>query len=120
VEFEDEVEPLLDLAELCLDTGHCLYAGGDPVATFERWAERIPYLHLKDVDLARRSGDFWASVRAGAFQPLGRGDLDLPALIGALRRAGFSGWATVEQDRTPGGRSVADLVASREAVEALL
>jgi inosose dehydratase len=120
VEFEDEIEPLLDLAELCLDTGHCLYAGADPVAMFELWADRIPYLHLKDIDLARREDDFWASVRAGAFRPLGHGDLDLGGLIRALERAGFSGWATVEQDRVPGGRPVADLIASREAVEALL
>jgi inosose dehydratase len=120
VEFADEIEPLLDLAELCLDTGHLLYAGQDPVAAYERWADRIPYLHLKDLDAARRAGDFWSSVRAGAFRPLGEGDLDLPALLAALERHGFSGAAVVEQDRAPGGDPVADLVASRRRLEALL
>jgi inosose dehydratase len=119
IEFEDEVEPLLDWAELCLDTGHWLYAGQDPVRAYERWADRIPYLHLKDLDRGRRDGDFWKSVRAGAFRPLGEGDLDAAALLRALERHGFAGWAIVEQDRVPGGDPVADLVASRRHLESV-
>ncbi|HEX5620952.1 MAG TPA: sugar phosphate isomerase/epimerase [Solirubrobacteraceae bacterium] len=119
IEFDDEVEPLLDWAELCLDTGHCLYAGQDPVRAYERWADRIPYLHLKDLDLGRLDGDFWGSVRAGAFRPLGDGDLDVPAFFAALERRGFAGWAIVEQDRVPGGNPVGDLVASRRYLERL-
>ncbi|MEA2359382.1 MAG: inosose dehydratase [Solirubrobacteraceae bacterium] len=118
VEFEDEVEPLLDVVELCLDTGHWAYAGHDPVATYERWAERIPYLHLKDADPARCGTDFWASVRAGAFRPLGTGSVDVPALLAALAQQRFDGWAVVEQDREPGsGDPVDDLVASRRFLE---
>jgi inosose dehydratase len=119
VEFEDEVEPLLDSVELCLDTGHWLYARQDPVRAFERWADRIPYLHLKDLDRARLGPDFSVSVRAGAFRPLGQGDLDVPALLAALDRARFSGWAVLEQDRLPGGDPVADLVAGRRYLEGL-
>jgi inosose dehydratase len=119
IEFEDEVEPLLDQFELCLDTGHWLYAGHDPVRAYERWAERIPYLHLKDLDRARLERDFWGSVRAGAFRPLGDGDLDVPGLFRALERSQFSGWAIVEQDRVPGGEPVADLVASRRYLESV-
>jgi inosose dehydratase len=117
LEFEDEVEPLLDWIELCLDTGHWLYAGQDPVRAFDRWADRIPYLHLKDLDRDRRGRDFWASVHAGAFRPLGDGDLDVPALLDALDRHDFWGWAVVEQDRLPGGDPVGDLVASRTYLE---
>ena len=115
VEFRDEVEPLLDVAELCLDTGHWLYAGHDPVRDYARWTDRIPYLHLKDLDRARLAGDFWASVRAGAFRPLGHGDLDLRALVEVLD--GFAGWAIVEQDRVAGGDPVADLIESRRRLE---
>jgi inosose dehydratase len=117
VEFEDEAEPLLEAMELCLDTGHWLYAGQDPVRAYERWADRIPYLHLKDLDRGRCAGDFWSSVRAGAFRPLGDGDLDVASFFAALERHGFSGWAVVEQDRMPGGDPVADLIASRRYVE---
>ena len=119
IEFADEVEPLLDDIELCLDTGHWLYAGSDPVSAFERWADRIPYLHLKDLERARRNGDFWASVRGGAFRPIGEGDLDVAAMLDVLRRHRFAGWAIVEQDRVPGGDPVADLVASRRYLERL-
>ena len=119
VETPDEIEPLLELCELCLDTGHCAYTGADPVALYRRWAERVPYLHLKDVDPARRDGDFWGSVRAGVFRPLGQGVVDFAALLAALDEHGFDGWAVVEQDRTPGGDPVADLVASRRTLEAL-
>jgi inosose dehydratase len=118
IEFPDEVEPLLELADLCLDTGHCAYAGLDPVELYRHWADRIPYLHLKDIDPARQDGDFWASVRAGVFRPLGEGIVDLPALLAALGRHDFDGWAVVEQDRLPGGDPVGDLIASRRALEA--
>jgi inosose dehydratase len=119
IEFEDEVEPLLDLMELCLDTGHWLYAGHDPVRAFERWADRIPYLHLKDLDGARVDGDFWASVGAAAFRPIGDGDLDVAGVLAALRRRRFAGWVIVEQDRVPGGDPVADLITSRRYLEGL-
>jgi inosose dehydratase len=117
IEFEHEVEPLLDFVDLCLDTGHWLYAGQDPVRAYERWADRIPYVHLKDLDASRRNGDFWTSVRNGAFRPIGDGDLDVTGLLAALERRGFAGWAIVEQDRVPGGDAVADLVLSRQRLE---
>jgi inosose dehydratase len=119
VEFEDEIEPVAQELELCLDTGHLAYAGLDPVAAYLRWADRTPYLHLKDIRLDRRAGDFWASVRAGAFCPLGDGDVDLGALLAALDRSGFGGWAVLEQDRRPGGDPVGDLIAGRRHLERL-
>lgn len=119
IEFADEIEPVLEAADLCLDTGHCAYAGLDPVAAYRRWGDHIPYLHLKDLDADRVQEDFWASVRAGAFRPLGQGRVDFRALLQALEDRGFDGWAVVEQDRAPGGDPVADLVASRRFLERL-
>jgi inosose dehydratase len=126
LEFGDEIEALLDAVDvgLCLDTGHAAYAGVDPVALYRRYADRIPYLHLKDVDPAVRARaveelDFWQAVSAGVFCPLGSGMVDFPALAAALREHGFDGWATVEQDRDPGGDPVSDLVTSRTFLERL-
>jgi len=110
VEFEDEVERLLSDTDpahvgLCLDTGHALYAGFDPIDFYRRHPERVHYLHLKDVDGSRLAGslaaehDFQAAVAAGVFCPLGDGELDLGRLRAALDDGGFDGWATVEQDR---------------------
>ena len=58
VEFEDEIERLLDAVPadelgLCLDTGHALYAGSDPAELLARYGERVEHLHLKDVAGAR-------------------------------------------------------------------
>jgi inosose dehydratase len=45
--------------------------------------------------------DFDTAVGEGVFCPLGAGVVDFPALRDALAAAGFSGVATIEQDRDP-------------------
>jgi inosose dehydratase len=50
-----EVERLLQLTDprylnLCLDTGHFAYYGGDNLALITRHPDRIGYLHLKQID----------------------------------------------------------------------
>jgi inosose dehydratase len=125
VELADEIERLLaavppELAGLCLDTGHCAYAGVDPVELYERHAERVLHVHLKDLDpgVDRTALDFWEAIAAGVFCPLGRGCVDFPALVRALERHGFDGWATVEQDRVAGsGDALSDVIAGRRFLE---
>jgi inosose dehydratase len=112
VEFEPEIERLVgetdaELVALCLDTGHCAYAGVDPVELYRRHSRRIAYFHLKDVDQARLhtalagSLSFEQAVSERVFCPLGEGVVDFAALRAALEESGFDGWATVEQDRLP-------------------
>jgi inosose dehydratase len=109
VETPQEVEELLARTDvgLCLDIGHLVIGGGDPVTAARDWARRINHLHLKDVrrDVVARviaaEGtmiDFW---RERAFCPLGEGDLDIDGVLGALRDRAFSGWLVVEQDMLP-------------------
>ena len=55
VDTEENVYRFLDgtdgeFVNLCLDTGHISYCGGDNIAIIERAPERIGYLHLKQVD----------------------------------------------------------------------
>ena len=120
IEFADEIEAALEVCDLCLDTGHCAYAGIDAVALVERATGRIGCVHLKDLDPARVRPGFWASVAAGAFVPLGSGAVDLGGVLGALARTGYDGWLVVEQDRRPGaGDPVGDLVASRRFLREL-
>jgi inosose dehydratase len=117
VEFGDEIEWAAQRAALCLDTGHLAYAGLDPAAEIDRHAGRLALLHLKDVDPAVERRDFWSAVAAGAFCPLGAGVVDLDAVAAAAERTEVR-WATVEQDRRgTGGDPVADLRASRSALE---
>ena len=96
-----------DLLAICLDTGHSLYAGFDPVDFFRRHSRRVRYIHLKDLDktilqrsIAQRIGFYEACAR-GVFCNLGRGAMDFAAFREALRDARYEGWSTVEQDRGP-------------------
>ncbi len=94
---------------LCLDTGHLLIGGGDPVAVAAQHPDRIGHVHLKDVrlDLADRvrAGElsYTDAVGAGMYVPLGEGDVDVAAIIGSLEAAGYDGWYVLEQDTVLSG-----------------
>ena len=89
---------------LCLDTGHLLIGGGNPVAVAKARPDRIGHVHLKDVrlDWARRvqSGDatYTEAVAGGMYVPLGEGDVDIAAIVNALEDDGYAGWYVLEQD----------------------
>jgi inosose dehydratase len=106
VETAAEVERFLadsDL-ELCLDTGHLLIGGTDPVELARRHPHRIGHVHLKDVRAAIaqvvRAGQisYTHAVGSGLYVPLGDGDVDVPTLVGVLHDAGYTGWYVLEQD----------------------
>ncbi|WP_443050136.1 TIM barrel protein [Streptomyces sp. NBC_00236] len=126
VEGPDEVERVLtgSSVPLCLDTGHLLAGGNDPVELARRAAGRIAHVHLKDVDAALaarvRAGHvtYTDAVRTGLYQPLGQGDVDISAITTALDAAGYTGWYVLEQDTVldaepaVGEGPLADVVAS--------
>ncbi len=108
---------------LCVDTGHLLVGGGDPVAITAAHPHRVEHVHLKDVDAAMaervRSGEttFGAAVRDGMFRPLGQGDVDIAAMVRTLESAGYDGWYVLEQDvvldsEAQGGAPYADVETS--------
>jgi inosose dehydratase len=106
VERPAEVARVLDGSDmdLCLDTGHLLVGGADPVDLARSAASRISHVHLKDVDeglAARVRGGpltYTEAVRAGLYRPLGAGDVDIAAIVRALEDAGYDGWYVMEQD----------------------
>jgi inosose dehydratase len=89
---------------LCLDTGHLLIGGTDPLALARAASGRIAHVHLKDVDgrlAARvRTGEllYTDAVRQGIYRPLGTGDVDIPGIVDALTAASYTGWYVMEQD----------------------
>lgn len=127
IEFADEIEQILrdiphEVAGLCLDTGHCYYAGMDPVATLLRHADRLDYVHFKDIDrkvYQRIMGQrirFFEACAEGVMCPIGRGVLDYDGIRETLREIGYQGYITVEQERDPrnSGSVLADVKASRD------
>jgi inosose dehydratase len=109
VETADELEELCQradpaLVQLCLDVGHLIVGGGDPVQAIQRYGQRVAYVHLKDVDprvlerLRSGEGGFLDGLRWRVFCELGSGCLDLAGVVGALRQQGFEGWVVLEQD----------------------
>jgi inosose dehydratase len=106
IEREPEVRRLLatSSASLCLDTGHLLVGGTDPLPIVEESSDRIAHVHLKDVDATVaervRSGraGYQEAVRAGLYRPLGQGDLDVRGIVRALEGSGYRGWYVLEQD----------------------
>jgi len=112
VETPGEIDELMtrtdpSLVGLCLDTGHCAFGGGNPVATLERWQPRVWHVHLKDCEPAikararREEWDYQRSIREGVFCELGKGEVDFAGVLSSLRRAGYQGWLVVEQDVIP-------------------
>jgi inosose dehydratase len=109
VEAPWEIERVLEVSDigLCLDTGHLLLAGGDPVVAVRTWSARINHVHLKDARRSAMAGIVADGEPASAiwdrevFPVLGQGDLDVQGVIDELRRVGYGGWLVVEQDTLP-------------------
>ena len=107
IETESEVRRFLSesTVPICLDAGHLLVGGTDPVALAQAFPDRVAHVHLKDVDLevlaTVKSGQrtYSEGVANGMYKVLGQGDIDLPAIIQALESAGYQGWYVPEHDR---------------------
>ena len=106
IEDRAAVLRLLDASDiaLCLDTGHLLIGGMQPLELLDRAADRVAHVHLKDVNTAVAAtvsaGDssYLGAVREGLYTPLGAGDLDIAAIVAALENVGYRGWYVLEQD----------------------
>jgi inosose dehydratase len=113
---------------LCLDTGHLLLGGGDPMTALREWGSRINHVHLKDarqsvVDrLVREAAPVAEIWRRRAFCRLGQGDVKVDAVLENLR-SNYAGWVVVEQDVLPdpdreSGRPAVDQRANRDFLAA--
>lgn len=106
VETAAQVQRALQVVEVgwCLDTGHLLIGGTDPVQFAREHGDRVNHVHLKDVDgglaadvrAGRRS--LLDATKAGLFTALGRGDARIADVLEGLQGYGYDGWLVLEQD----------------------
>ena len=88
-----------------VDTYWIQYAGADPAAWIERFAGRLPCVHLKDFGV---SGDRKAQMR-----PVGQGNLNWDRILESCAKANVA-WYIVEQDDCNGLDPFECLRASRD------
>lgn len=106
VERPEDVERLLEVSPvgLCIDTGHVVVGGGDPVALARDAGARVLHVHLKDVDatiahqVVDRALGYRVAVRDGLYRPLGDGDVDVLGVVRATEESGFGGCYVLEHD----------------------
>jgi inosose dehydratase len=109
IETTEQTEAMLDQTDpsavfVCLDTGHFAYRGGDPVGFYRKHHERIPYLHIKNVDprvldtVTAQNLPLVEAVKMEVFCEPHAGLLDFMGMRDALDEAGFDGYLMVEQD----------------------
>jgi sugar phosphate isomerase/epimerase len=75
---------------LCLDIGHAQRAGVDPAKAVLKYDKRIFDMHIKDVTKAAQDGK---AIEAG------RGIIDFPELVKALRKIKYTGHCGIEFEK---------------------
>jgi sugar phosphate isomerase/epimerase len=90
---ENAYEKIKDLDKrigLCIDIGHTLRIGADPVADAERFADRLLDVHIKDVSEASAKGD---TIE------MGRGVIDIPAFLRTLVKINYAHVVAFEYEK---------------------
>ena len=112
VEYSWQVDKLLNdsdprFTQLCLDTGHYHYRGGDSAQLLRERYARIPYLHLKSIDpvIIRRVNEenlsFGEAVKLGVACEPSKGATNFAELKESMDAVGWEGFAIVEHDMFP-------------------
>ena len=98
-----DVDP--EVVHLLLDTGHLYWAGDDPLALAQAYADRIRHVHLKDIrhDVMEacnaRHLSFIESIMEGVFTVPGDGVIDFKPIFQTLAEADYAGWLMVEAEQ---------------------
>jgi len=92
-EFQENLDRLMEMTDpelvLCTpDTGQHSLGDFDVVSAVSKYADRIKYIHFKDLDRKRR------------FIELGRGTVDFWGTWQVLQKHNFDGWIVVDLDYT--------------------
>lgn len=133
IEFADEIDKLMtDIsykeAGLCLDTGHLKYSGMDPVEWLRKYANRLDYIHFKDINqktyeqVLQEHIRFFEGCAKGSMCSIGTGIIDYPAIYELLtKEIKYAGYITIEQERDPrnAATSLRDVKASIDYLKSI-
>jgi inosose dehydratase len=111
VQTDAEIDQMMantgEAVGLLYDTGHCLYAGGNPAALLRRHIARVVHVHCKDLRRAvlqralAEDMSFMGAVLEGIFTVPGDGCIDFLPLLRQLHARGYEGWLVVEAEQDP-------------------
>lgn len=113
VETEAEIDKLMSLTgpytHLLLDTGHCTFGGGDPLAVARRHMGRVAHIHAKNIrpDIMKvvreQRLSFLEGVRRGVFTVPGDPDgcVAFNPVLKVAAEHGYSGWLVIEAEQDP-------------------
>jgi inosose dehydratase len=130
VETPAEVEQLFNVLAatkvgMCLDTGHCVYGGGEPTDEARKYGPLLRYVHLKDIDAfvlgeaRRRHLTFDDAICARVFSGIGDGCIDFDGFFRFLAETRYAGWMIVEQDVIYGQTKVPPVETMRSSLNYL-
>jgi sugar phosphate isomerase/epimerase len=75
---------------MCLDIGHDMRNGKDPIADLKKYQSRVFDVHIKNVT---------AASKAGSTCEMGRGVIDIPAFVRMLRKVKYGGACSLEFEK---------------------
>ncbi|GAA3181337.1 sugar phosphate isomerase/epimerase [Streptomyces virens] len=112
IQTQPEIERLLNESDgrftnLCLDTGHVAYGGGDTVDLIRRYGDRVGYVHIKQMDpevlaqVAAEGLSFGQAVQRGVCVSPPAGVPDPAEVIRELAALEAELFVIVEQDLYP-------------------
>ena len=113
VQSEDEIDLLMQhtgpYTKLLLDTGHCLFGGGDPERVAKKHMGRVGHIHAKNVrpaiatEVRDQSLSFLEGVRRGVFTVPGdaEGGVDFTPVLKVAADKAYQGWLGIEAEQDP-------------------
>ena len=113
VETEAEIDKLMVLTgphtHLLLDTGHCTFGGGNPLAVAKRHMGRVAHIHAKNIrpeimkEVRENRLSFLEGVRRGVFTVPGdpEGCVDFVPVLKVAADHGYHGWLVIEAEQDP-------------------
>ena len=86
----DKIKDLDSRIGLCIDTGHTFRLQLDPAAEIRKYRDRLFDVHIKDID---------EQVAEGKNVVIGRGKMDIPEILRALKEINYGGVLGLEYEK---------------------